>query len=314
MAQVRKAVVPAAGRGTRFLPATKAVPKELIPVIDRPSIQYVIEEAVAAGLSQVALVTTGGKDAVVAHFSPDPGLEDRLKAHGETGLLEEVRRTAALGPLTYLIQDEPDGLGRAVGVAEEFVGGEPFCVLLGDDFCDPRDPVIPTMIALHERTGMSVLLLKEVPSELVHNYGSVDPVSLEIAEIPGASADPRIPAETEVHRILRLKEKPAPGEEYSNLTIIGRYLFTPAVFEAIRATPPGRNGEYQLTDAIDRLTRIGVEDGGGVLGLVFRGRRYDTGDKLEYLKAVVAIAADRPDLGPAFTEWLRAFVSGREER
>ncbi|MBN2176397.1 MAG: UTP--glucose-1-phosphate uridylyltransferase [Demequinaceae bacterium] len=313
MAQVRKAVIPAAGRGTRFLPASKAIPKELIPVIDRPSVQYVVEEALAAGLSDVALVLTGGKEAVAEHFAPDAVLEAHLKEKGEKDFLDEVRRTSGLGPLTYLVQDVPDGLGKAVGVAEEYVGKEPFVVMLGDDFCDERDPALPTMIALHECTGMSVVLLMEVPSVLLGVYGSVDPFPLSLDDIPGADRDPRIPDDAEVHRLLRLNEKPARGEEYSNLAVIGRYLFTPAVFDAIRETPPGRNGETQLTDAIDRLTRVPVDEGGGVLGLVFRGRRYDTGDKLEYLKAVVTIAVDRPDLGPAFRKWLDAFVSDGKE-
>ena len=312
MAQVRKAVIPAAGRGTRFLPASKAIPKELIPVVDRPAIQYVVEEAVAAGLSDIALVTADGKEAVEAHFTSDPTLEARLASPRDAKRLADVRWAADLGPLTYVLQNEPNGLGHAVGVAEQFVGGEPFVVLLGDDFCDARDPAIPTMIALYERTGMSVVLLLEVPLDMVRRYGSVDPVALPLAEIPGALDDARIPADAEVFRLSRLNEKPAPGEEYSNLAVIGRYLFTPAVFDAIRATPAGWGGEFQLTDAIDRLARVPLEQGGGVLGLLFRGRRYDTGDKLEYLKATVAIAADRDDVGPAFREWLTSFVAGQE--
>jgi UTP--glucose-1-phosphate uridylyltransferase len=313
MAQVRKAVIPAAGRGTRFLPASKAIPKELIPVIDRPSIQYVVEEASAAGLKDIALVLSPGKEAVTEHFTRDGVLEKHLKDKGEEDLLDEVRRAAGLGPLTCLVQEEPNGLGQAVGVAEAFVDQEPFVVMLGDDFCDERDPVLPTMIALHERTGMSIILLLEVSLDLVGFYGSVDPVPLTLDAIPGADEDPRIPEEAEVVRIIRLNEKPPRGEEYSNLAVIGRYLFTPAVFDAIRDTPTGTNGEYQLTDAIDRLTRIPIDEGGGVLGLVFRGRRYDTGDKLEYLKAVVTLASDRPDLGPEFRAWLDAFVSGGKE-
>ncbi len=312
MASVRRAVVPAAGRGTRFLPATKAIPKEMIPVIDRPAIQYVIEEAVAAGLRDIAVVTVGGKEAVPAHFAPDPALEVLLEAKGEEALLEDVRKVVGLGPLSFIDEGEPLGLGHAVGVAEDFAAGESFAVLLGDDFCDERDPVLPTMIALHELTGMSVVLLLDVPLETVGMYGSADAVPVSFSEFPGVSSDPRIPADAEVHRISRLNEKPLPGEEYGTLAVIGRYVFTPAVFNAIRETAPGRGGEVQLTDAIHRLAGTPVEEGGGVLGLVFRGRRYDTGDKLEYLKAVVSLAADRPDLGPAFFDWLRSFVSGRD--
>jgi UTP--glucose-1-phosphate uridylyltransferase len=312
MAKVRKAVVPAAGRGSRFLPASKAIPKEMLPVVDRPAIQYVIEEAVAAGLDDIAIVTVAGKEAVAAHFEPNPELEAFLESKGETDLLEAVRAVSALGPFSTIDEGEPLGLGHAVGVAEEFVAGDPFAVLLGDDFCDERDPALPAMIALHELTGMSVILLLEVPQELVQMYGAVDAQTLHRADIPGASDDSRIPEDVEIHRLSRLHEKPPTGEEYSNLVILGRYVFNPAIFDVIRETPPGRGGEIQLTDALDRLARIPPDQGGGTLGLVFRGRRYDTGDKLAYLKAVVAIAADRPDLGPAFSEWLRDFVSRRD--
>jgi UTP--glucose-1-phosphate uridylyltransferase len=312
MASVHKAVVPAAGRGTRFLPASKAIPKEMIPVIDKPAIQYVVEEAAAAGLSDIAIVTVGGKEAIASHFAPDPSLEALLEAKGETAKLEAVGRAINLGPLAFIDQGEPSGLGHAVGVAEDFAAGEPFAVLLGDDFCDERDPALPTMIALHEITGLSVVLLLDVPPDLLRMYGSIDGVLVPVSEIVGASDDPRIPVDAEVYRIARLNEKPAPGEQFSTLAVIGRYVFTPAIFEAIRATPRGHSGEIQLTDAIDHLARIPHEQGGGVLGLVFRGRRYDTGDKVEYLKAVVTIAADRPDIGPEFSEWLKGFVSGRE--
>ncbi len=314
MAQVRKVVVAAAGRGTRFLPATKAIPKELIPVVDRPSIQYVVEEAIAAGLHDIALVTAEGKDAVATHFLRDADLEAYLEERGETGLLDEVRRVSGLGPLACLTQHEPNGLGHAVGVAADFVGLEPFIVMLGDDLCDERDSALPAMIALHELTGMSIILLLEVPGEKARLYGSVDPVPLPLTDIPGAVGEPRIPVDAEVHSLFRLSEKPEPGEELSNFVVIGRYLFTPAVFEAIRATTPGQGGEIQLTDAIDRLAHLSVDEGGGVLGLVFRGRRYDTGDKLEYLKTMVSIASDRPEIGPEFCAWLKAFVSDREER
>lgn len=312
-AVVRKAVIPAAGRGTRFLPASKAIPKELIPVIDRPAIQYVVEEAVAGGLSEIALITAVGKEAVAAHFAPDPALEATLTGNGDEQRLAAVQRITALGPLSYIVQDEPKGLGHAVGVAEDFVGGEPFAVLLGDDFCDERDPILPTMIALHQLTGRSVVALMDFPPELIRIYGSIEPSFLALADIPGASSDPRIPADAEVCEVARLNEKPSPGEEYSSLAVIGRYVFTPAIFDAIRHTRPGRGGEIQLTDAIDHLARVPDADGGGVLGLVFRGRRYDTGDKMEYVKATVRLALGRPDLAPEFGAWLRGYLASEEE-
>lgn len=310
MAPVRKAVIPAAGRGTRFLPASKAIPKEMIPVVDRPAIQYVVEEAVAAGLDQIALITTEGKEAMARHFAPDPELESALAAKGDESPLESVRKAGSLAHMTYVRQDTPLGLGHAVACAEDFVAGESFAVLLGDDFVDERDPILDVMLALHERTGFSVVLLLEVPREQIRLYGSVDPTPLAVSAIPGAGG---IPEGTEVHRISRLNEKPAPGEEYSTLAVIGRYIFTPAVFDVLRATPPGRGGEIQLTDAINTLAHLSPVEGGGVYGIVFRGRRYDTGDKLEYLKAVVQIAADHEDLGPEFTAWLRSFVGVRGE-
>ncbi len=311
--EIHKAVIPAAGKGTRFLPASKAVPKEMIPVVDRPAIQYVVEEALAAGLTDLALVVGEGKEAIGAHFSPDPALEAFLKEKGDEERLAEVTRVGDLGPFSYLVQDEPGGLGHAVSVAEDFVGGEPFAVLLADDFCDERDPALGTMVALHELTGKSVILLLEVAPEQVRAYGSADPTPLAIEEVPGAASDPRIPSDVEIHTVSRVNEKPSPGEEYSNLAIIGRYIFTPEVFEVLRQVSPDQRGEIQLTDAVDRIARMPAEDGGGVLGVVFRGRRYDTGDKLGYLQATVEIAADRPDMGPEFRRWLGAFVeSGKE--
>ncbi len=306
MTSVRKAVIPAAGRGTRFLPASKAIPKEMIPVVDRPAIQYVVEEAAAAGLTQVGLITADGKEAMAAHFSPAPELEAMLESKGDDARLALVREASELADITYITQDQPKGLGHAVGCAEEFVAGEPFAVMLGDDFVDARTPVLDIMAAIHRRTGASVVLLLEVPPEMIRLYGSVDPVPVPVADLPGEGG---VPDDAEIHLLKRLNEKPAPGEEYSNYAIIGRYIFTPAIFDVLRDTAPGRGGEIQVTDAINTLAQMPVEDGGTVYGLVFRGRRYDTGDKLEYLKSVVQIAADREDLGPDFTAWLREFVA-----
>jgi UTP--glucose-1-phosphate uridylyltransferase len=305
MALLRKAVIPAAGRGTRSLPASKAIPKELIPLVDRPAIQYVVEEAVAAGFDDIAIVTAPGKEAIAAHFAPDAELESALASRGRTALLEAVRRATALGPLTEILQDVPDGLGHAVACAEEFVGGEAFAVLLADDLLDERDPALPTMMAIHARTGASVVLLMDVPRDKAHLYGSVDPIRVDPDALPGRGG---IPEDAEIHHLTRLIEKPAPGEEYSSLAIIGRYVFTPAIFDALRAIGPGSSGEIQFTEAINELAHRAPAEGGGVYGLVFRGRRYDTGDRLEYLKATVQVASDRPDVGPDFREWLRTYA------
>jgi UTP--glucose-1-phosphate uridylyltransferase len=310
MASLRKAVIPAAGRGTRSLPASKAIPKELLPIVDRPAIQYVVEEARAAGLADVAIVTAPGKAALAAHFAPDPHLEASLERAGRADLLRAVTTASALGPLTEILQDEPRGLGHAVACAEDFAAGESFAVLLADDLLDERDPALATMMAIHERTGASVVLLLEVPQDKAHLYGSVDAIRVEGATLPGAGV---VPEDAEIYRVSRVVEKPQPGEEYSNLAVIGRYVFVPAIFDALRETEPGRAGEIQLTDAIDALARRSPADGGGVYGLVFRGRRYDTGDKLESLKAVVQIAGNRPDLGPDFLAWLRTYVENLGE-
>ena len=304
--QLRKAVIPAAGLGTRFLPASKAIPKEMIPVVDRPAIQYVVEEAVAAGLDDVCLITAEGKEAMEAHFAPAPALEEALVKKGDQARLDAVRHVSSLASMSYVIQDNPQGLGHAVGCAEEWVGDDPFAVLLGDDFLDQQDYMLDVMCAIQERTGGSVVLLLEVPERMIRMYGSVDPTPVKVADLPGEGD---IREDIELYSISRLNEKPAPGEEYSNLAVIGRYVFNPAVFAVLRDTPPGRGGEIQLTDAINTLAHMPADQGGGVYGVVFRGRRYDTGDKLEYLKAVVQLAADREDLGEDFMAWLREYVA-----
>lgn len=303
---VKKAVIPAAGRGTRFLPASKAIPKEMIPVVDKPAIQYVVEEAAAAGLSDVCLITAEGKEAIEAHFAEAPELEAALEAKGDTGRLAAVREATELASMTYVIQDQPKGLGHAVACAEEAVAGEPFAVLLGDDFLDARDAALADMCAVQQRTGGSVLLLIEVPEDQVHLYGCVDPVAVALEDLPGEGD---LPEGLELFKVARLQEKPAPGTQYSNLAVIGRYVFTNRVFDVLRETGPGRGGEIQLTDAIDTLAAMPAEQGGGVYGIVFRGRRYDTGNKAEYLKATVQLAAARDDLGFDLRAWLTEFLA-----
>lgn len=277
-------------------------------MVDKPAIQYVVDEALAAGLDHICLITNPGKEAMERHFAPDPELEEALASKGQARL-DAVLAIAAKGEIAFLNQGEPRGLGHAVGVAEQWVAGEPFAVLLGDDFLDADDYLLDAMCRIQERTGGSVILLMEVTAEMIQMYGSVDPVAVAAADLPGEGD---VPEDLEIHRILRLNEKPAPGEEYSQLAVIGRYVFNPAVLQVLKLTPPGRGGEIQLTDAISTLAAMPAEQGGGVYGVVFRGARYDTGDKLEYLKAVVQLAAKRTDLGPDFTAWLQGFVASRD--
>jgi UTP--glucose-1-phosphate uridylyltransferase len=292
---VTKAVIPAAGLGTRFLPATKATPKEMLPVVDKPAIQYVVEEAVRAGLSDVLMVTGRNKEPLVDHFDRSVELEQVLEAKGDDERLKQVRQASELAQVHYVRQGVPKGLGHAVLVAAGHVGDEPFAVLLGDDLIDERDLLLEEMVAVQEREGGSVVALMEVPREQVSMYGC--------AAIEGA-VDPE--GDMATVRITGLVEKPPVEEAPSNLAIIGRYVLSPTVFDVLRTTPPGRGGEIQLTDAIEQL--ITMEP---VHGVVFRGRRYDTGDRLDYLKAVVRLAADRDDLGPPLLEWLGGFLADR---
>ena len=293
---IRKAVIPAAGLGTRFLPATKSTPKEMLPVVDKPAIQYVVEEAVAAGLPDVLMITGRSKRTLADHFDSVPELEAALEAKGDHARLAEVRRSSELANVHFVRQGQPKGLGHAVLCARHHVGSEPFAVLLGDDLIDARDSLLTEMIALRERVGGSVIALLEVEPDQVHLYGCA-----AVEAMDGASAD-------EV-RVTGLVEKPDPADAPSNLAVIGRYVLDPAVFDVLDRTPPGRGGEIQLTDALATLASMPAEQGGGVHGVIFRGRRYDTGDRLDYLKAVVQIASDRDDLGPDLRSWLKEYVA-----
>jgi UTP--glucose-1-phosphate uridylyltransferase len=291
-----KAVIPAAGLGTRFLPATKAVPKELLPVVDVPAIEYVVAEAAAAGLTDIVMVTGRGKSLLEDHFDRNPEVEAALEKKGDDERLDRVRRSTDLATVHYVRQGEPRGLGHAVLCGAEHVGNEPFAVLLGDDLIDERDPVLPRMLDVRAEYGGSVLLLMEVPPQQTDLYGCV---AIEPTDDP------------DVVRVTDSVEKPDPADAPSNLAIIGRYVCDPAIFDVLRNTPPGRGGEIQLTDALNTLARTDRDAGGPVHGLVFRGRRYDTGDRADYLKAVVRLACERPDLGPDFRAWLDDFVAGR---
>jgi len=293
---VTKAVIPAAGLGTRFLPATKATPKEMLPIVDKPAIQYVVEEAVDAGLLDVLLVTGRNKRSIEDHFDRAYELEEALAAKGDEVRLSQVLETADLATVHYVRQGEPKGLGHAVLCAKQHVGDHPFACLLGDDLIDPRDPLLKRMIEVRRRYGGSVVALMEVPRDQVSLYGCAAIAPTE---------------EEDVVRVTNLVEKPAPEDAPSNWAVIGRYVLDPAIFEVLEETKPGRGGEIQLTDALLTLAGRDRDEGGPVHGVLFRGRRYDTGNKAEYLRTVVQFAAEREDLAPEFLPWLRRFVEER---
>jgi UTP--glucose-1-phosphate uridylyltransferase len=297
-APVTKAVVPAAGLGTRFLPATKATPKEMLPIVDKPAIQYVVEEAVNAGLGDVLLITGRGKRPIEDHFDRAYELEEALRAKDDPDRLAAVRESSELANVHYVRQGEPKGLGHAVHCARQHVGGEAFAVLLGDDLIDPRDPLLQRMMEVRAKFGGSVVALMEVEPEQVSLYGC--------AAIEATTED-------DVVKVTNLVEKPVPGEAPSRWILIGRYVCDPAIFDVLEKTPPGRGGEIQLTDALMTLAQRDASQGGPVHGVLFRGRRYDTGNKLDYLRTVVQFAADRPDLAAEFLPWLREFVAKNED-
>jgi len=283
--KVRKAVFPAAGLGTRFLPATKAQPKEMLPLVDKPIIQYVIEEAVAAGLTNIIIVTGRGKNAIEDHFDTSYELEKLLEARGKSDLLEQVRAISNI-TVSYVRQGETLGLGHAVLVAKDLVGDEPFAVLLGDDIIDSAVPCMRQMVDVFERKGDPVIAVYKVPRDEIDAYGVIDGVA--------DREDDR------VYRIRDLVEKPAAHEAPSELAIIGRYILTPDVFEALERTPRDRGGEIQLTNGIRAL-----KDRRPLYGYRFEGVRHDAGNKLGFLKATVEFALKREDLGGPFREYLK---------
>ncbi|WP_157425595.1 UTP--glucose-1-phosphate uridylyltransferase GalU, partial [Agromyces lapidis] len=276
-----KAVIPAAGLGTRFLPATKAMPKEMLPVVDKPAIQYVVEEAVAAGLTDVLMITGRNKNALENHFDRVAELEATLERKGDTAKLQKVNESTDLADMHYVRQGDPLGLGHAVHRAHMHVGDEPFAVLLGDDIIDARDELLTRMLDEQVKRDASIVALLEVDPDQIHLYGAA---AVEVTDDP------------DVVRITGLVEKPAKEVAPSNYAVIGRYVLKPEVFGVLAETPPGKGGEIQLTDALMTMAED-VAGTGGVYGVVFRGRRYDTGDKLDYIKAVIQLAVDRDDLG-----------------
>ena len=291
MATVRKAVIPAAGLGTRFLPATKAQPKEMLPVVDKPAIQYVVEEAVRAGIDDILIITGRGKRSLEDHFDRSIELEVSLEASGKHEQLNEVRGLADLASIHYVRQGEALGLGHAVSVAARHVGDEPFVVMLGDDIMDEHSTVLEDMMAVHSDTGASVVAFKSFPPQEISSYGCADP---EPTDTPN------------LVRLRGIVEKPRPEDAPSDLAVMGRYLFTSAIFDALDRTKPGVGGEIQLTDAIAIL--LGEQP---VYGWVFDEGRFDIGKKLDYLRATVELALDRDDLAPEFGAFLADVVRRR---
>ncbi|MEX2406645.1 MAG: UTP--glucose-1-phosphate uridylyltransferase GalU [Actinomycetota bacterium] len=291
MTKVRKAVIPAAGLGTRFLPATKAQPKEMLPLLDKPAIQYVIEEAVRAGITDILIITGRGKRSIEDHFDRSIELEHFLESRGKFDELKQVREITDMASIHYIRQRDPLGLGHAVAVAEEHVGDEPFAVLLGDDIMTESNPLLAEMLRIHDRYGRSVLAAMEVSRDDVSLYGCIEPEFVE----------------ERLARVISIVEKPTPENAPSNLAAIGRYVLTPEVFGALRNLEPGVGGEVQLTDAINALAQEQA-----VYAHVFEGGRFDIGNKLDYVKATIEIAIDREDLGKDLKRWLADLVERKK--
>lgn len=288
---VSKAVIPVAGLGTRFLPATKAMAKEMLPIVDKPVIQYVVEEAVDAGLHDLLMITGRNKNALENHFDRVAELEQVLASKGDETKLFKVQESSQLADIHYTRQGDPRGLGHAVLRAKSHVGDHSFAVLLGDDVIDHRDQILPRMLEVHQATGDNVIALMEVPEDQIHLYGC---------------ASIRTTSEDDVVQVTGLVEKPAKGEAPSNLAVIGRYVLRHEMFDILETTDPGRGGEIQLTDALEYAVSH-PNIAGGVRGVVFRGRRYDTGDKLDFIKATLRIGIDRDDIGTDLRAWLKDF-------
>lgn len=288
--KVRKAVLPAAGLGTRFLPATKAQPKEMLPLVDKPLIQYVVEECVASGIESVIIVTGRGKHAIEDHFDVAPGLEHTLIASGKHELAELVRHISDMTHVCYIRQKEAKGLGHAVLTAKELVGDEPFAVLLGDVIIDGPRPATKQLIDVWDATGEGAIAVEEVPREQIHLYGVV-----------GAEPAPQGPFAERLLRVRQLVEKPKAAEAPSNLAITGRYLLPPEIFDCLERTPPGRGGEIQLTDALRLLAQET-----GLWAYIYQGQTYDAGDKLGYLKATVEMALKNEEFGDDFRAYLKS--------
>ena len=285
--KIRKAVIPAAGLGTRFLPATKAQPKAMLPIVDKPTIQYIVEEAVASGIESIVIITGRSKRAIEDHFDKSIELELELTKKNKTELLQLVEDIAHMVNMMYVRQKEPLGLGHAILTAKDFIGNEPFGVILGDDVVKGQAPALRQLMDAYEKCGTTVLGVQKVDIMDTDKYGVI-------------ATDDKT---GRLHRVTDLVEKPGPEHAPSDIAILGRYVLTPGIFEAIENTPPGKGGEIQLTDAIKRLN--GEED---VYAYEFEGKRYDVGDKLGFLKATCEFALDRDDLRDDFTQYLKELV------
>ncbi len=281
---IRKAVLPVAGLGTRVLPASKVVPKEMLPLVDKPTLQYIVEEAVAAGIEEIIFVTSRSKRSIEDHFDVFPELEAALERKGKRKELEELRHVQTMATYTYVRQPRPLGLGHAVLCAKELVGDEPFVVMLGDDLVAPETPCLPRMMEIQEQYGNSVLSLVPLPPEIIPTYGIVS--VQELGE--------------DVFKVTHLVEKPALEEAPSDLGVAGRYILTPEIFTLLEQTPPGKGGEIQITDAIEMQAREGH-----CYGLRFTGVRYDTGNPLGLLTTSIAYALKRPDIAPELRKYMR---------
>jgi UTP--glucose-1-phosphate uridylyltransferase len=286
MKAIKKAVIPVAGLGTRFLPATKAIPKEMLTIVDRPTIQYIVEEAVASGIEEIIFITSAGKSAIENHFDYDFQLDTVLKDKKKVQLREELANISNLIDIVSVRQKEPLGLGHAILMARNVIGDEPFMVLLGDDLVKGRVPCCKQMIDMYGQLGESIVAIQRVDMDQTHQYGIVE----------GTETDHR-----RTFKVSRMVEKPAPGTCHSNMAIIGRYLLMPDIFELLAKTTPGHGGEIQLTDAL-----LALANRRDMYAYEFDGKRYDAGDKLGYLKAIVDFALEHQALGPPFREYLES--------
>ncbi|TYS17746.1 UTP--glucose-1-phosphate uridylyltransferase GalU [Rossellomorea vietnamensis] len=293
MKKVTKAIIPAAGLGTRFLPATKAMPKEILPIVDKPTIQYIVEEAIASGIEDIIIVTGKGKRAIEDHFDAAPELERSLAEKGKTDLLEKVQYSSNLANIHYIRQKEPKGLGHAVWCARNFIGDEPFAVLLGDDIVVSDTPCVKQLIDQYEETGSSVIGVQTVEDNQTHRYGIIAPVTKEGRR----------------YQVSEFVEKPAPGTAPSNLAIMGRYLLTPEIFELLENQETGAGGEIQLTDAIQRLNEKQK-----VYAYDFEGKRYDVGEKVGFVKTTLDFALEHDEIKSSILEYMEELVNQHKSK
>ena len=291
--QIKKAIIPAAGLGTRFLPATKAMPKEMLPIVDRPTIEYIIEEAVEAGIEDIIIVTGKGKRSIEDHFDRVPELEKNLEEKGKWDLLEKVNYSSNLANIHYIRQKEPKGLGHAVWCARHFIGDEPFAVLLGDDIVQDKTPCIKQLMNKYDETYSSVIGVQTVPDDETHRYGIIDPLSNE----------------GRLYQVKNFVEKPAPGTAPSNLAIMGRYILTPEIFQFLEEQEVGAGGEIQLTDAIQKLNKIQR-----VFAYDFEGQRFDVGEKIGFVKTTIEFSLQHEDLRDEVIDFMKELLKKEEQK